>query len=44
MEAIDNNRFFYISQWQSWLRQTLLRIPFVHSHLQVAPAEKIPGR
>ncbi|HLM79491.1 MAG TPA: hypothetical protein VK302_02570 [Terriglobales bacterium] len=34
MEAIDNNRFFYVSQWESWLRHTLWRIPFVRSHLQ----------
>ena len=43
MEAIDNNRFFYVSQWESWFPPTLLRIPFVHIYLQLAPEEQIPG-
>ena len=40
MEAIDNNRFFYVSQWKSWLRHTVWRIPFVRSHLQLASANR----
>src|ERR1019366_6671005 len=40
MEAIDNNRFFYVSQWKSWLRHTVWRIPFVRSHLQFASANR----
>ncbi len=36
MEAIDNNRFFSVSQWKSCSRYGLLCIFFVHSHLQFA--------
>jgi hypothetical protein len=41
MEAIDNNRFFYISQWKNCPNHALFYIPFVRSHLQLAPAAQI---